>query len=507
MNQPRKRDLLLTLKYSTIEASFSVPMLTLTMSNLAFAIGFAVKILGWGPAAIGFMAAAPHICNFLQPPIMNWLQRRLSLYDIMIVTFALTALPWAFISVFPWLHEGRHAAFALIISIASLANAVCGVAWSAAISEVVPLSIRGKYFGKRNLIYGTWTLIVVLVAGRIVDFSHDSIFVFGAIFAAAALMRMIALLFLTRMRFPAAVVRRVERSSNWRGYAAVFQDKNYLPLLLFVGLWGLLLNLGAPFYNLYVLHELPLSFGDLAVLTMLASFGGLVSLTTWGALSDRFGNKPVLFASAIIWAGTAMLSWLFAGREHYWHLYLTYFIVGFMTAGFQLTQFNLMIKLVPAEAKSHYISVFFSFTSLLTAIGPMLGGRILDWLPRRMGDFLGQPLLSYHVLFVGSLCLCFLAVYVLLLLHEPAERPLTELVRVMSHMREFNPILGLASLAQFMFTPQEITRFARRSMRSLRKQTGTVTEIGEELVEESWRVLKEKFERNPSKPEPGQSNL
>jgi MFS family permease len=490
-----KRQLLLSLKYSTIEASFSVPMLTLTMSNLAFAISFAAKVLGWSATAIGWMAAVPHICNFLQPPITNLLQRRLSLYQIMLVTFTLSALPWAFVSFFPWFGEKKHLAFALIVLISSLGNAICGVAWSAAISELVPISIRGKYFGKRNLVFNSWALLAILLAGKAVDMANSSLLIFGTIFAAAGAMRMIGLFFLTKMKFPHTVMERHERAATLSEYLSVFRDRDYLPLLLFVGFWGLFLNLGSPFYNVFVLRELRLSVGDLTVLTVLASLGGLVSLKTWGRLADHYGNKPVLFTSSMLWAGTALLSWMFAAPEHYVHLYLNYFLVGFLTAGMQLAQFNLMIKLVPTKSKAHYISVFFSFTSLLTAIGPILGGKILNWLPRYVGNFFGQAFLNYHLLFVGSLFLCFMAVHFLQFVREPAERPIRELVRVMRNMREFNPVIGLTSLVQFVFTPSEITRFARISMRSLRKHKGAVTDVGGELVSGTWQKLKQRLDR------------
>jgi MFS family permease len=221
-------------------------------------------------------------------------------------------------------------------------------------------------------------------------------------------------------------------------------------------------------------------------------------------LSDRFGNKPVLIACALLWSSNAMAFWLLAGPQRYLHLYLNYFLTGFTTAGFQLCQFNLMIKLVPTEKKSHYISVFLAVTSFITALGPLAGGRLLTWLPHRLGTFLGQPLTSYHLLFVVSLLFCMLSVNLLQGLREPAERPLLDLVRVMSNMREFNPVLGLASLAQFMFTPRRITQMARRSARTLRKQTSAVSEVGEELMGGGWRVLKQPFEKEDEEKRPGE---
>src|SRR5215831_13953723 len=90
----RHRDRLLSLKYSTIEACFSVPMLNITLPSFPFVLAFAVKGLGWQAGAIGLMAALPHFCNCLQPALLAVLSRRLSTYAMLLLTFSLGALPW-----------------------------------------------------------------------------------------------------------------------------------------------------------------------------------------------------------------------------------------------------------------------------------------------------------------------------------------------------------------------------------------------------------------------------
>ena len=52
---------------------------------------------------------------------------------------------------------------------------------------------------------------------------------------------------------------------------------------------------------------------------------------------------------------------------------------GVMGAGFTLTLFNLQLKIIPARAKTLAISVNIAVASLLTAAGPILGGKILEW--------------------------------------------------------------------------------------------------------------------------------
>ncbi len=345
----RRRDLLLSLKYSTIEACFSVPMLNLTMPNLPFAIAFAVVALGWDPWAIGLMAALPHWCNFLQPPLTRWLQRRFSLYQTMCLGFVLSALPWGLVPWLDWLGPSRNVVFALLLGLATLANSVTSVAWSAAIAEVVPHRISGKYFGRRNLVFGFWTLIVILAAGVIADVGHDPLLTFGWIFAAAGMARLIGLLFLTRMKFPPVVTERQTNPLRWEDFLAVFRDHNYLWLVAFIAVWGLLLNVGMPFYTMYLLDGLHFKVVDVVKLTTVASIGGLATLKGWGRLCDRFGSKPVLHVCAVLWALAGMLSWALAGPRWHQHLYVNYFVVGATTAGFQLSQFNLMVGLVPTR--------------------------------------------------------------------------------------------------------------------------------------------------------------
>src|SRR5258706_13853883 len=107
MKPLRKRELLLSLKHCTIEGSFSVPMLNLTLGNFPFIIGFAVKALGWSDAGVGLLAAMPFLCLFLQPPITLLLQRYFSLRQIMALSLVANALPWTVVSLFPWLGPTR----------------------------------------------------------------------------------------------------------------------------------------------------------------------------------------------------------------------------------------------------------------------------------------------------------------------------------------------------------------------------------------------------------------
>jgi MFS family permease len=357
--------------------------------------------------------------------------------------------------------------------------------------------MAGRYFARRNLIFGVWTLVAVMTAGQIVEWQGDSLAAFASVFCVAGMSRMLGLFFLTRMKFPAAVTERRSRGIAPFDLMSVLRNRNYLWLCAFVGLWGLLLNSAMPFYTVFIVDKLNLGIGTVVKLTTVASLGGLITLKSWGRLSDRFGNRPVLQVLAFIWAITAMAMWGLTRPGWIWHLYIGYFIVGAMTAGFQLTQFNLMLRLAPAALRPAYVAVFLAATSLLTAVGPVLGGELLNLMPNQIGELFGKPVFSFHFLFVMAGFGCMLVTSLIQRVHEPAEQPVINVWREMRMMRAFNPMFSVLSVGELLLTPRGLVALARRSLRTVRRQVKAIENVGEEIVAGGREVLGKPTSKRP----------
>jgi MFS family permease len=489
MDRLTHRERLLSLKYSTIEACFSVPMLNLTLPSFPFVLAFAVRGLSWSSTAVGWMAALPHMCNCLQPLLLAGLSRRLSTYQILLLTFALGGVPWTFAAFLPYLGDTRDLAFASILVLATCASSVSSVAWSSAISEVVPERMGGRYFARRNLTFGAWTLIAVLFAGQLAQWRGNSLKIFGWIFLVAGVFRLLGMFFLTRMRFPDGVRRIESRGFSTADLLAVVRNHNYMWLCLFIGIWGLLLNSAMPFYTVFLVNRLNFGVGEVVQLTTLSSLGGLVTLQGWGRLSERFGNRPSLQLAAWIWALTALTMWAVTRAGWTWHLYPGYFVVGAMTAGFQLMQFNLMVRLAPSELRRAYVAVFLAISSLLTACGPILGGLVLRTAPPEIGHIFGRSLSSYHLLFGASAFGCILATNLVQRVREPAEQPVGTAWREMRRMRTFNPMLSILAVGELMLTPRGLVALGRQSLRTVRQQVKALEHVGEELIDGGREAL------------------
>lgn len=478
------------MKYSTIEACFSVPMLNLTIPSFPFVVAFAVKALGWHAEAIGWMAALPHICNFIQPFLLSGVSRRFSNFDLLVLMFSLGALPWGLAAFLPVLGGYQNVMFTMMLVVGTLASSVASVAWSAAISEVVPERVSGRYFARRNLIFGGWTLVMVMIAGHVVDIPTNPLPAFSAVFCAAGISRLLGLFFLTRMQFPPSVMQPLKRGIAARELIGVLHDNNYRNLCIFIGAWGLLLNGAMPFYTMFLINRLNLSVGTIVILTTLSSLGGLVTLKNWGRLSDRFGNRPLLQVAALIWALTALGMWSMSEPGWTIPLFIGYFIVGAMTAGFQLTQFNLMLRLAPQQSRGAYVAVFLALTSLFTAIGPILGGQFLKSMPSQIGTLFGRPVSSFHLLFVCAALGCALVINLIQRVREPSEQPVINVWREMRTMRGFNPMLSVLSVGELLLTPRGLLALTRRSLRSVRQQVKALEDVGEEIASGGKELLK-----------------
>ena len=103
----------------------------------------------------------------------------------------------------------------------------------------------------------------------------------------------------------------------------------------------------------------------------------------WGYLGDKFGNKP-LMAISVVGTFTLPLFWVFASPAHHdfaafsdWHANNA--SAGFFWAGFNLLQFNLLIRLSPPQKTQVYVAVMAAVTGADERdLAPIAGGETIE---------------------------------------------------------------------------------------------------------------------------------
>lgn len=438
-----------------------MPIVTMALPVNVFLTALVTK--GWPlpKTAIGLLTAMPFLANFCQIFVAPFLSRWRSPRSVSVFAATCNMILWAVLAVIlGYIPADRPdlAATWLIgwFFVSSLFGAVAGVTWNAWVQEWVPARLRGKYFGRRNRFLQISVLTFLLVTGWVLARWDYAIPAFQAIIVGAVILRMFSLHWQTLT--PARAHRPAPAATLSLGeqIGVLRRSHSLLWFIAFGATWSFAANCFGPFYHVFMFEQLNLSAWDVGILSTVSAFGGALALPGWGRLLDRYGNRPVMVFSLLVWQLVNFL-WCFLTPRNHTMMYVIWALGGMTSmgaiasAGFVLGQFTILLRLIPLEAKSLAIGLNLAVTSLSAAIAPIVGGMILNAALRRWSD----PIAVYHVCFVLQPVLALAGCLLLLRVHEPQASPLTMVFGAMRNIRTLSGVLGLEFLVNYVFYRQE----------------------------------------------------
>ncbi|MCE2863338.1 MAG: MFS transporter [Opitutaceae bacterium] len=449
--QQHKADLLRSLRLCTAEGVMAMPIVTMSLPVNVFMTALVAKAYDLPKTTIGLISALPFLGNFLQIFIAGLLARWRPPKVICVGAAVLHLASWAVLGVMlPFIPRGEAGAAGIWLSVwflvTSCFGAVAGVSWNAWIQEWVPYRIRGKYFGRRNGTLQFSTLVFMLVAGWSLAKWDYAIPVFQALIAGACVMRVFSLRWQWISPTRARRAPPPEPSALGDQLRLVLAARSLLVFIAFGAVWSFAANCFGPFYHVFMFEQLELSAFDVGLLATLAQLSGALSLPAWGHLLDRFGNRPVMAVSLILWQ-VQNFAWCFLTVENRNLLYAMWIWGGATGAGFILGQFTLLLRLLPLEARNLAIGLNLAVTSLFAAVAPVTGGFVLTWALARWSD----PFAVHHVCFLVQPALALLGCALLLRVREPRASPLTMVFGAMRNIRTLSGIFGLGFLVNHVF--------------------------------------------------------
>jgi len=366
---------------------------------LALFLGATVQQVGW-------ITAMPHLFSslsqFFAVRVIYWVGGRVKLLVRLVFLQASLILC---IALFPWFNIANRVEWLLVMLVlAALCGGLAGPAWGSLMSDYVPSSKRGRYFGWRNRTVGAVTLGSVIASGLILysfrDVSYGA--AFGLLFLLAALARYLSGFFLKQMDEPP---HRADPASDFTFlmFVARFRESNFLKFVVFSASLTFATYLSAPFFAVFMLRDLQLSYLTYMALQVCSAFASLVALPLWGRHADLVGNVRVLRLSSFF-AALIPIFWLFSHDLAY--LMLIQIWGGFSWSGVTLSAANFIYDAVTPQKRIRCIAYFNVINGVALFLGSSLGGFLASRLP----PVFGYKLLS---LFVLSCC-CRLFFYVLL---------------------------------------------------------------------------------------------
>ncbi|MDY0152573.1 MAG: MFS transporter [Candidatus Cloacimonas sp.] len=285
--------------------------------------------------------------------------------------------------------------FALILMFFSAGFQAMGAnIWIAWVSDLIPLSIRGRFFSRRNQILISVGLVVSYLLSFHVDLfetgkggfkefyikllnaqafftpQHQAWFLAG-IFVFATLIGIIGLFILARQ--PERPMREAETQNLRSRYREPFKDKNFRLLLVFGIWWMLAIGVGSPFWGPFMLKKLSMSLFEMQLYSSLHMFSSLISFNFWGRFIDRFGNKSAMKICVLL-GGLNPMFWLFASAGNYHILWFEGVISGFMWAGTGVITTNFVLSIAAKGKQQVYSGLYAALTGSAMMLSTLASG-------------------------------------------------------------------------------------------------------------------------------------
>lgn len=372
---------------------------------------------GLDKATYGLLAALPMMSNAVQIFLLPWLARFLTPKDLALGMGWLNIGMWTMlVAVLPYLPEddapGVARLFIVFFLVSSLSQAFLGVGWTSWVRAWVPSRVRGKYFGRRNRWLNLSTVGFLVFALVLFEIDEHELWTYQVLLGVAVVGRYASLIWQHGIRTSAEHLDVVGQ-----GWWSQLQENLAAPgltrFVLFAAWTSFWMAFAGPFVPVFSYEALGLQPSRFTFLVILSTISGIFGWWYWGRRVDVFGCLPVLMIGLGLWELSNFL-WAVLNRDNLWLLYPMWFFGGFMATAYFAASFNLLLKLVPADAKLTGVSLHLACTSLAAAVSPIVAGLLLD-------RFLSgsEDLLPYRIGFVVKSASVLVGLFLLRGLREP----------------------------------------------------------------------------------------
>lgn len=251
--------------------------------------------------------------------------------------------------------------------------------WTSMVADLVPDTMRGRYFGSRNTAMGVAALVVAPLAGRIINLGNGWADIdqlgYQAVFFLAFLFGMVSTFSFQRIEEPAATVGQQAEHQRGDLRRAIRQTPGYIGLVASAFVWNMALQVAAPFFNVYLVNAFHSSATTIGLLASVSSLTALVGQRVFGRLLDVRGAFWVQLVTGFLIPGLP-LAWVFITAD--WQVGIINTFGGFLWAGYNLANFNLLLTLTPDEQRPRAVALYQTAVFTSAVIGPLLGGFLAD---------------------------------------------------------------------------------------------------------------------------------
>ena len=159
---------------------------------------------------------------------------------------------------------------------------------------------RGRYFGYRTQLTTVTTFVALVICGVILhelDKSGATYYGFAVIFAIAFVARVVSVYQLTFLYEPA--VHGADPDMHIEHWWRSLLSTGAIGFSVYVALMNAAVGIASPFFTVYMLRDLHLSYLEFTALSGASVIAQYVMLSTWGRAADVYGNRLILIVTSV----------------------------------------------------------------------------------------------------------------------------------------------------------------------------------------------------------------
>jgi len=387
-----------------------------------------VRLLGGSSLHFSLLTMIVPLASLLQPLFGDTLQRLGRRKLFFLVTGSIHRALWIGVGAVAIARVGSDSAVWLILGLVLISHtsgAGTTTSWLSWVSDLAPDKVRGRFFGRRNMLGKLSGLLFSFAFGAYLRYRPAPEKFFHVMVLCAAV-GLCDIWIHSRVPDPPMVRRSTGFFSN---LFVPLRDRNYRRLILYMAGLNFAVYVAGPFFYPFLLRDLDMSYLQIAFFFELVQYLSFaVSYWVWGFFIDRFGNKPVLLISS---AGivTVALIYVPTAPGLLWPLAVMSIASGACWAGQQIALVNLQIGLPPREVRAAYIAGFLMVTGFASVLGCVTGGAIAIIFADFRTTFFGLPFSEYKLLFILSSALRLFPLIPLVRLEEAGCKPVGYVLR------------------------------------------------------------------------------
>jgi hypothetical protein len=352
-----------------------------------------------------------------------------SLKKATIILALISAVAWLPLILVPLLVPSISVAVLIPLWVISLIPALLiGPVRDKWMSDLLPISRIGRYFGLRQIVAAGSYLTTFYLMGYLMDSSKVGMNnVFVVVFTIAFLGSLVSLLLYLAIRHSDVHSQDSGNGFGLLDFLHEIKQNNMATFMLYVTLVTFAASISGAFFSVYMLQDLHFSYLTYTLIISIEFLARMISLTVWGKVVDNTGAiklmKVISFVIPII-----PVLWLFSANLYF--LGIVQFVSGVAWAAFDLCNQTHICSASPISKRLYYIVYQRCVITIASAVGPLVGAYLLN----RIFPVFGNPILS---IFLLSGAMRFIVVIALVFKlrsadsEKPSEEPTPSAVLVM----------------------------------------------------------------------------